>query len=116
MKERSVKRFVTHSMVGVLLLAPLLGWAQGFPERWRQLTPGEKERVWQNYERWRALPPKEKEHLEEEWDRWRSLPQDRRDELIRRFDELRRLSPEEERKLRDRLRGDRGGRPKARGR
>lgn len=75
----------------VILLQPVFGWAaQDERDRWRNLSPRERENVLKNYRRWKNLPPQDKEHLRGEWDRWQNLPKDRRDQLKDRYEDLRR--------------------------
>lgn len=73
-----------------ILLQPMFGWAAADGERWRNLSPRERENVLKNYRRWKNLPPQDKEHLREEWDRWQNLPKDRREQLRDRYEDMRR--------------------------
>jgi hypothetical protein len=74
----------------LFLLQPIVGWAADDRDRWRNLSPRERENVIKNYRRWKNLPPRDKEHLREEWDRWQNLPKDRREQLRDRYEDLRR--------------------------
>jgi hypothetical protein len=85
-----LKRAVLITSFCSLLLMPLSGWALDDGEKWRNLSPKERENILRNYQRWQNLPPQDKEHLREEWDRWQRLPQDRRDKIKRRYEEQRR--------------------------
>jgi hypothetical protein len=79
----------------LVLLQPILGWAREDGDKWRNLSPRERENVLKNYRRWKDLPPQDKEHLREEWDRWQNLPKDRRDQLKNRYEDLRRRKNQE---------------------
>jgi hypothetical protein len=79
----------------LLLLQPIFGWAAQEGDRWRNLSPRERENVLKNYRRWKNLPPQDKEHLREEWDRWQNLPKDRREQLRDRYEDLRRRKNQE---------------------
>lgn len=83
-------RFALIALVFGLSLPLLAERAIGAGDNWRNLSPGEKERVQRNYQRWKSLPPKDKEHLREEWDRYQRLPKDQQDRLKRRYNDQRR--------------------------
>jgi len=84
------KKAGTALALGLFLLLPISGWALDGEERWRNLSPKERENIQRNYRHWQKLPPKDKDHLREEWNRWQNLPQDRRDQLKNRYEDLRR--------------------------
>lgn len=83
------KQIIALTLLSVFLCLPVAGWARD-DDRWKDLSPKEKEDVRRNYQRWKNLPPQDKERLREEWNRWQNLPQDRRDKLRQRYDELQR--------------------------
>lgn len=87
---RTVKRILHVAVVCAVLLSPAFAPAQNPGDRWRNMSPKERQEVLKNYQRWQRLPPRDKERLREEWDRWQNLPKDQRDRLRRRYDELRR--------------------------
>jgi hypothetical protein len=77
------------------LLQPAFGWALDERDRWRDLSPRERENVLKNYRRWQNLPPQDKEHLREQWNRYQNLPKDRRDQLKNRYEDMRRRKNQE---------------------
>jgi Protein of unknown function (DUF3106) len=79
----------------LIFLQPVSAWALQEDDRWRNLSPRERENVIKNYKRWKNLPPQDKEHLREEWDRWQNLPKDRREQLRDRYEDLRRRKKQE---------------------
>jgi len=82
---------ITRFLVFLLILSfPVAVWPADSSQRWRDLSPGEKEEVRRNYQRWQNYSPQDKERLREEWKRWQNLPQDRREKLRERYDELQR--------------------------
>ena len=85
----------------LLLLLPLLVWAQEPIQRWRRLSPEEREKVLRNYQRWLDLPPKRQEELRYEFEDWRYMPEKKREKLKKRYEEFRRLPPEERRQWRE---------------
>ena len=86
-----------------LLLLPLLGWAQEPIQRWRRLSPEEREKVLRNYEHWLDLPPKRQEELRYEFEDWRYMPEKKREKLKKRYERFRRLPPEERRQWREKF-------------
>jgi len=47
-------------------------------ERWRAMSPGERERIRERYRRWKELPPEKRERILERRRRWRELPEEQR--------------------------------------
>jgi len=64
-------------------------------ERWRQMTPEERERVRERYRRWKELPPEQQERILERRRRWRELPESERNYLRERREIYRNAWPEE---------------------
>ncbi|MGH7824406.1 MAG: DUF3106 domain-containing protein [Candidatus Binatia bacterium] len=87
---RTFQKIVRPLFFFLVLCFPISAWAADSGERWRNLSPKEKENVRRNYQRWQNLPSQDKERLREEWNRWQNLPQDRRDKLRQRYDDLQR--------------------------
>ncbi len=91
-------------------------------ERWRKLSPKQREklreryrdfkklpaqdqaRVRKNFERWQKLSPEQRRAARGQYKRWQELPPEKRDKLRERW---RSLTPEQRKELRKR----RGGRP-----
>jgi hypothetical protein len=90
MQMVKLKKITAALGLCLVLLQPIFGWALNDDDRWRNLSPRERENVLKNYRRWKNLPPQDKEHLREEWDRFQNLPKDRRDQLKNRYEDLRR--------------------------
>ena len=64
-------------------------------ERWRTMTPEERERIRRRYHRWKELPPERRERILEGRKRWRELPEEQRRSLMRRREIYRNAPPEE---------------------
>ena len=47
-------------------------------ERWRTMSPEERERVRERYRRWKELSPEQRERIKERNRRWRELPEEQR--------------------------------------
>ena len=90
MKVSRLKNLIAALSLCLFVLQPMFGWALDDGDKWRNLSPRERENVLKNYRRWQNLPPQDKEHLREQWDRWQNLPKDRRDQLKNRYEDLRR--------------------------
>jgi hypothetical protein len=90
MKMLKLKNLTAALSVCLYLLQPMIGLAADDGNRWRNLSPRERENVIKNYRRWKNLPPQDKEHLREEWDRYQNLPKDRREQLRDRYEDMRR--------------------------
>ena len=90
MQMLTLRKIIATLGLCLALLQPTSAFAADDRDRWRNLSPRERENVLKNYRRWKDLPPQDKEHLREEWDRWQNLPKDRRDQLKNRYEDLRR--------------------------
>jgi len=66
-------------------------------ERWRRMSPEERERIRERYRRWKALPPERRERLLERSRRWRELPEGERRFLVERREMYRTAWPEQKR-------------------
>lgn len=66
-------------------------------ERWRRMTPEERERIRERYHRWKELPPEQRERILERRRRWRELPESERNYLRGRREIYRNAWPEEKR-------------------
>jgi hypothetical protein len=85
-----MKTRIVLVLVFGLLLPQLAAQAMGADDRWRNLSPKEKDRVQRNYDRWKGLPPQDKEHLREKWNQYQRLPKDQQDRLRQRYNDQRR--------------------------
>jgi hypothetical protein len=85
-----LKKITATLALCLALFQSTLAFAAEDSDRWRNLSPRERENVLKNYQRWKNLPPQDKEHLREEWNRWQNLPKDRREQLRDRYEDLRR--------------------------
>jgi 2-succinyl-5-enolpyruvyl-6-hydroxy-3-cyclohexene-1-carboxylate synthase len=99
---RRLKKIVRPLVFFLILCQPIALWAADSGERWRDLSPKEKDAVRRNYQRWQNLPPRDKDRLREEWNRWQNLPPDRRDKLRERYDDLQRRDGKNSRRPKDR--------------
>jgi Protein of unknown function (DUF3106) len=66
-------------------------------ERWRSMTPEERERIRRRYHRWKELSPERRERILERRKRWRELSEEQRRSLMRRREIYRSAPPEEKR-------------------
>jgi hypothetical protein len=85
--EEEMKTRITLALSFALALPWLTQSAIGADDRWRNLSPKEKDRVQRNYQRWKNMPPQDKEHLREEWNRYQRLPKDQQDRLRQRYND-----------------------------
>ena len=76
-------------------------------EKFGKLPPKEQARVRKNLERWQKLSPDQRKAARESYKRWRDLPPEKRDQLRERWREL---TPEQRKELRKR-RGQRKAEP-----
>ena len=89
MQMLTLRKIIATLGLCLALLQPTSAFAADDRDRWRNLSPRERENVLKNYRRWKDLPPQDKEHLREEWNRWQRLPEDRRERLKQRYNEQR---------------------------
>lgn len=68
-------------------------------ERWRRMSPEERERIRERYRQWKALPPERRERLLERRERWRELPEAQRRYLAERGEMYRNAWPEQRRAI-----------------
>lgn len=68
-------------------------------ERWRNMTPEERERYRERYRRWKKLSPKRRERILERRRRWHALPEKQRRFLKERREIYRNAWPEEKRAI-----------------
>jgi len=68
-------------------------------DRWRTMTPEERERYRERYRRWKTLPPERRERILERRRRWRDLPEGQRRFLKERREIYRNAWPEEKRAI-----------------
>jgi hypothetical protein len=68
-------------------------------ERWRTMTPEERERIRRRYHRWKELPPERRERILERRKRWRELPEEQRRFLMQRREVYRSAPPEQQRAI-----------------
>ena len=64
-------------------------------ERWRSMSPEERERIRERYRRWKELPPEERERIKERHRRWRELPEEQRRYLKDRRELMKDAGPED---------------------
>lgn len=69
-------------------------------ERWRSMSPGERDRIRERYRRWKELPPEERERILERRRRWENLPREEREYLKERRALLREAGPQQRRVVR----------------
>ncbi len=63
-------------------------------ERWREMSPEERERIRERYRRWKDLPPEKRERIIERNRRWMKLPPEERGYLKERRELLQGAGPE----------------------
>ncbi|MGE5664525.1 MAG: DUF3106 domain-containing protein [Deltaproteobacteria bacterium] len=68
-------------------------------ERWRGMSPEERDRIRERYRRWKDLPPERRERLMERSRRWRELPERDRRFIRERREMYRNAWPEEKRAI-----------------
>lgn len=71
------------------------------PDRWEELSPGEKRRLKQRYREYRSMPPEERRVLRDRMDRLNRMPESDRRLYQRRFRQWQRLEPAERRRILD---------------
>jgi len=64
-------------------------------ERWRAMSPEERERIRKRYRRWKELSPERRERIMERNRRWRELPEEQRRYLKDRRELLKNAGPED---------------------
>jgi len=64
-------------------------------ERWRSMSPEERDRIRERYLRWKELSPEKQERILERNRRWRELPEEQRSYLKDRRELLKDAGPEE---------------------
>ncbi len=64
-------------------------------ERWRRMSPEERERIREKYHRWKELTPERRERILERRRKWRELPEGERSYLRQRREIYRSARPEE---------------------
>ncbi len=64
-------------------------------ERWRAMSPEERERFRERYRRWKELSPEQRERIMERKRQWRELPEERRRYLKDRRELLKDAGPED---------------------
>lgn len=65
-------------------------------ERWRSMSPEERDRIRERYRRWKELTPEQRERVKARHRRWRELPEEQRSYLRERRALLREAGPEEQ--------------------
>lgn len=68
-------------------------------DRWRSMTPEERERFRERYRRWEKLPPERRKSILERRQRWSELPEEQRRFLKQRREIYRNAWPEEKRAI-----------------
>jgi hypothetical protein len=68
-------------------------------QRWRNMTPEDRERIRERYRRWKELPPERKARILERRRRWRGLPEGQRHFLKQRREIYRNAGPQEKRAI-----------------
>lgn len=113
-----VKQAIRQWRVLLLLLVlwpPLPGQAQALAkdvlaasqeeealERWRQMSPQEKQELRNRYQRWKSLAPEEREELRKKFEIWRGMTPDEKKVIRRNFERWRNLPPQQQERLRER--------------
>jgi hypothetical protein len=67
--------------------------------RWRSMTPGERERLRKRYLRWKSLSPERRKQILERRQRWSKLPEEQRRFLMQRREIYRNAGKEEKRTI-----------------
>ncbi|MBI2349231.1 MAG: DUF3106 domain-containing protein, partial [Deltaproteobacteria bacterium] len=75
-----MKQLIRHIALFFFLSLPLVASAQAGPddekaalERWRQMSPEQKQELRERYERWKSLAPDEKSQLRKKLETWQKL-------------------------------------------
>ncbi len=68
-------------------------------ERWRTMTPAERERIRERYHRWKKLPQQQREKILERKRVWRELPEGQRRFLRQRREIYRDARPREKKAI-----------------
>jgi Protein of unknown function (DUF3106) len=68
-------------------------------DRWRSMTPEERERLRKRYLRWKSLPPERRKQILERRQRWSKLPEEQRRFLMQRREIYRNAGEEEKRAI-----------------
>lgn len=68
-------------------------------ERWRSMTPEERDRYRKRYRRWKRLTPERRKRILENRRRWNNLPEEQRRFLMQRREIYRNARPEEKRSI-----------------
>ncbi|MGB3399299.1 MAG: DUF3106 domain-containing protein [Candidatus Deferrimicrobiaceae bacterium] len=68
-------------------------------DRWRSMTPEEREKYRERYRRWEKLPPDRRKRILERRQRWSNLPEEQRHFLMQRREIYRNAVPEEKRAI-----------------
>jgi len=68
-------------------------------DRWRSMTPEERERLRERYLRWKTLPPERRKQILERRQRWSRLPEEQRRFLMQRREIYRNAGQEEKRAI-----------------
>lgn len=104
------------SLVAVVLLAGSLAApavAQSGPtpeelrlrvERWRTLTPDERQKFVERYRAFKTLPPEQQLQLQQSFQRWKNMDQVTRQRLLNRWRHYQSLSPDKKREFHRRWR------------
>jgi len=64
-------------------------------ERWRSMSPEERDRIRERYRRWKELSPEQQERIRERKRRWRELPEEQRSYLRDRRELMKDAGPED---------------------
>src|SRR5512140_2444226 len=71
-------------------------------ENWREYSPGERYRAFQNYRRHEGLPAERQQHIERNYQRWREMPEQERSRIRQNYERFRQLPPEQRERLKQR--------------
>ena len=60
-------------------------------QKWKDLSPTERQRALKNFQRFQRLDPKQKRTLEQRYNRWRSLPPEERQRIRKNYERYQQL-------------------------
>ncbi len=107
--KTKMKRMIWQLALFILLCLPFPVSAQNGTEteravleRWRQMSPEERQDLKKRYRRWKSLSPEKKTELRQKLETWRGLAPEQKDSVRRNFRRWRNLSPENRERLRKR--------------
>ncbi len=74
------------------------------PERWKNLSEDEKNRIRENYRKWKSMSPEQRQQLKQRYHAFRKFNPEARARMLKNYKRFKQLPPERQKQIREKYR------------